>query len=80
MGPAPYPGTVTGPIPPQSAAFDEISRAGRAYCHCLGSLPGLVFAEISSVFRKRGEGARRTPGTVTGPIPPQSAAFDEIFH
>ena len=61
MGPAPYLGTVTGPIPPQSAAFDEISRARMAYCHCPGSLPGLVLAEISSVFRKRGEGARRTP-------------------
>ena len=55
MGPAPYLGTVTGPISPQSAAFDEISRAGRAYCHCPGSLPDLVLAEISSVFRKRGE-------------------------
>ena len=61
MGPVPYLGTVTGPIPPQSAAFDEISRAGRAYCHCPGSLPGLVLAEISSGFREMGEGVRRTP-------------------
>ena len=32
-----------------------------AYCHCPGSLPDLVLAEIASVFRERGEGARRTP-------------------
>ena len=68
MGPAPYPGTVTGPIPPQSAAFDEISRAGRAYCHCPGSLPGLVLAEISPVFRKRGEGAAPYRRTATAPV------------
>ncbi len=68
MGPAPYPGTVTGPISPQSAAVDEISRAGRAYCHCPGSLPDLVLAEISSVFRER-EGRGHAVHPVLSQVP-----------
>ena len=42
------------------------------YCHCPGSLSDLVLAEISPVFRKRGEGARRTPVLSRVPFLPRA--------